>query len=260
MRRNSTQFIVVLCTFLIGIVAVFLYSIISTHRAESMKDQFINDNPSQANATSSTKPQTICDGTDPYETILKVASLKYPQVKSLRSIDFANFIYPEAVIDEKDSRDPGARFKLRDGKVGDWRVGYALEEVTYGDVTGDGLEEAMANIHEMSDGSGAWSRAYVFTLEDHRPKVLWAFKSGDRANGGLVRLYADKSELVIELFGMGTCIGGNMSDKDFNGLALPKWITRTYYQWSGSSFMPVGEMEIMANPVAKTNCPTCYTK
>ncbi len=192
------------------------------------------------------------------EHVLKLASVVYKPVKSLRSIDFANFTYPYA--EGVDSYESEGGFKLRNGVYGDRQLGWALEEVSFGDVTGDGTDEAIITLHELNDGSGSWSRGYIFTLEDRRPKVIWAFHSGDRADGGLVRAYGRDGKLVIELFGKGTSIEGTMSDGDFNGLANPKWITRARYEWRSDSFERRGELEIMPNPAAEADCPTCYPR
>jgi hypothetical protein len=195
----------------------------------------------------------------PSYNVLKVAPVDYEPVGSLRSIDFGNFTYPGASY-TGGNYEPEASYKLRRGSYGDWRYGWTLEEVSFGDVTGDGREEAMVNLDEESDGSGAQSRAYIFTLEKHRPKVIWAFLSGDRADGGLVRLYGKNGRLVVELFGRGTSIGGNLSDGDPDGLAKPKWITSTQYEWKGNAFERYGELEVFPNPAAQAACPTCYPR
>jgi hypothetical protein len=98
---------------------------------------------------------------------------------------------------------------------------------------------------------------YIFTLRNNRPKFLWGFEGGDRAWGGLRRAYVQDGELVIELFGRGTYIGGELLSTEPAGLCCPRSFTRTHYRWRKGRFRQRGKMEILPNPMATTNCPTC---
>ena len=74
-----------------------------------------------------------------------------------------------------------------------------LRKIVYGDVTGDGSEEAIVTFDVNTDGNAGVDQVYIYTLKNHGPRFLWGFEGGDRAEGGLRQAYADHSELVIEL-------------------------------------------------------------
>ena len=64
--------------------------------------------------------------------------------------------------------------------------------LNYGDVTGDGIEEAMMMLGIETRGSAIPEVVYIFGLEHDRPKLVWSFETGDRADGGLRQVYAEQ--------------------------------------------------------------------
>lgn len=107
----------------------------------------------------------------------------------IRSIDFRNFTYP-FTEDLIDPTKPKRTFMLREGKRPETRnkqglvdeMGIYLDDVFYGDVTSDNQEDAIVIMSILTGGSAAPNIVYVYTLEDNRPKQLWSFSTGDRAN------------------------------------------------------------------------------
>ena len=85
---------------------------------------------------------------------------------SIRSIDFPNFTYPGSTYGEYETPYPEESFTLRNGKYGDWRSGMMLSKTLYGDVTGDGKEEAILVFVQQTDGNAAYNSVYVYTLEN----------------------------------------------------------------------------------------------
>ena len=102
----------------------------------------------------------------------------------IRKIDFNEISYPD--YPEYDS------MKYVKTKRGEAGPAY----VAYGDVTGDGMEEAMLVLALESRGSAIPYIIYIYTLDKGRPKYLWNFETGDRADGGIRSVYADMGELV----------------------------------------------------------------
>lgn len=190
-------------------------------------------------------------------TLMLSAAAFAHKADSIRSIDFSNFTYPGSRALFPTPEYETTKFTLRQGKSGDWRWGMTLWKVVYGDVTGDGIEEAIVILSVNTDGSAAVNHVYIYTLNKQRPKFLWGFESGDRAWGGLRKVYAKDGGLVIELWGKGTRLGGDLVGSEFTGLCCPKSFTRSYYQWQDGSFRQKGEAEILSNPMAGTNCYTC---
>jgi hypothetical protein len=180
-----------------------------------------------------------------------LCSATYPQSNAaIRKVDFANFTYPI---------DPGLKgrharkqtFTLTNGNFSGANnaVGMRFSRVSYGDVTGDGNDDAIVELGVDTDGGTAIIKAvYIFTWRNNRARYLWSFVSGDRADGGLRNVYADKGQLVIELFGKGTRIGGKIFGTESGGVCCPSSVTRTRYIWDSGRFLRRGASEIFLNP------------
>jgi hypothetical protein len=171
----------------------------------------------------------------------------------IRKIDFRNFTYP--IPDER-----RGKIRLRNGeqpptqfsKYGiPYDVGYTLGDIDYGDVTGDGVEEAIIDLGWLSSGTAITSYIYIYTLNHGRPQLLWSFTTGDRADGGLQKVYADNGELVVELEGRNKIIGTDLyaSDGHEGGDCCPDSFTRTRYEWRNGRFRQKGKAEVL--PLAR---------
>ena len=179
-----------------------------------------NKNTSPANAVSSQNSQ------------VESKSASSPP-SPIRYIDFDNLSYP----DYPDySSDRSSRIAL---KAGEGHPTY----INYGDMTGDGVEDAMVVLGIETRGSAIPHIVYIYTLENNRPKLLWHFETGDRVDGGLRRIYAENGELVVELFGRGKIIGRNLyADECTRGESPYSYIvTRSCYQWRGNNFQLKGK-------------------
>jgi hypothetical protein len=159
----------------------------------------------------------------------------------IRSIDFENFTYPEI----------GARgkFTLKDGREPTDDDPRSLVGVTYGDVTGDGSEEALVVHAQSVRGSAIPYFVYVYAMSRDRPKLLWSFYAGERGDGGLRRVYAEGGELVTELYGRDRVVNGGTSTQEDNiGVCCPKFFTRSRYEWRGGRFRLKGKEPALPNP------------
>jgi hypothetical protein len=194
------------------------------------------------------------------QTVVLAAALLFSQVaypqrraSSIRSVDFANFTFPRTT----GLKVSGGRktFTLKDGRFPEStnEVGMSLADVTYGDVTGDGVEEAMVNLGIHTGGSAMPNCLYIYTLDGKRPRLLWAFETGDRADGGLRRIYAEDGQLVIELYGRGTRIGGRLYGTEDVSACCARSVTRTPYRWRGGKFRRAGKSEVFANPAGHSS-------
>ena len=160
---------------------------------------------------------------------------------SIHSVDFANFTYPWT--DGLSVRGGTETFSLRDGKRPEIRdasghvdeIGVYLEQVSYGDVTGDGIEDAIIFMSILTGASAMPGQVYIYTLRGNHPKLLWHFSTGDRAEDGYRKVYADQGNLVVEL---------NGPKRRGEGLCCPVRFTRTRYQWRGGRFRQKGRKEI----------------
>lgn len=165
-------------------------------------------------------------------------------ISPIRKVDFDNILYPNF----PDYSDPDGRKKkyvtLKPGEGGP-------NFVNYGDITGDGIEEAMVALGIDNRGSAIPDYVYIFTIESGKPKLIWDFETGDRADGGLRNVYAENGQLVIELFGKDRVIGGQLYRGE-EGLCCPSSFTRTRYRWTGKRFEQLSK-EVLKNPKGDAN-------
>jgi hypothetical protein len=165
--------------------------------------------------------------------------------RSIRDIDFKNFSYPKLPTG-KCSR--MSRVRVRDGKYGSiknfsphvvprggcWQVDVA--PVIYGDVTGDGHEDAIVILYAEMGGTESSNDVFIYTLRRDKPALIWKFATGDRAEGGLLKIYAQNGKLVVELAGKNKFIGANFYGGDCTGACQPPFLTRSMYEWTRGAF------------------------
>ncbi len=107
-------------------------------------------------------------------------------VSPIRKVDFENFTYPDAGDYQE--------FKLKNGAKSYKHLeedGIYLGKIEYTDVTGDRKEDAILLMGIQTGGSAIPTLIYIYTLKNEKPKLLWAFMTGDRADGGLKDIYAE---------------------------------------------------------------------
>ena len=124
-------------------------------------------------------------------------------------------------------------------------------DINYGDVTKDGVEDAMGARGLESHGSAITAMVYVYGVQNHRAKVLWQFESGDRAYGGLKAIYAHCGDLIVELNGKNATPEDPYAseapwivDKGDGGACCPSYFTRTRYEWRKGRFRRKGKPEV----------------
>ena len=164
-------------------------------------------------------------------------------VQPIRLVDFNNVPFPH--YPEYTDRATKKYVTLKPGDGGPAKL-------NYGDVTGDGVEEAMMMLGIENRGSAIPEIVYIFGLENGKLKVLWSFETGDRADGGFRNAYADRGELVVELFGKERIIGSNLYRGE-EGLCCPSSFTRARYEWNGTKFRLKGMPEVLPNPNGGAN-------
>jgi len=185
------------------------------------------------------------------------SALQSPPKKSIRAVDFSNFSYPETeVLHTPHSRKRS--FNLKDGALPETRdkqgsvdgIGIYLSNVSYGDVTGDPQEEAIVTMSIVTGGSALPNIVYIYTLKGSKPRLLWAFDTGDRADGGLRRVKAENGYLLVELYGAGRILGKDLyaQDKTNRGACCPTFFTRARYKWTGNGFRLASKLKVLPNP------------
>jgi hypothetical protein len=137
------------------------------------------------------------------------------------------------------------------------RIGASYVTTRYFDATGDGLDEAFVILKIETTGSAIPQIVYVFTLKEDKPELIWYFRTGDRADGGLKDLRPDHGDLVVELYGQDRFLLGETETGKVTGdeeqICCPTFFTRTRYKWNGNVFRMHGKRLTfsVADPAAR---------
>jgi hypothetical protein len=136
------------------------------------------------------------------------------------------------------------------------RIGGSYVTTRFFDVTGDGEDEAFVIIKLETTGSAVPQIVYVYTWKQDKPELIWYFRTGDRADGGLKDVRPDNGLLLVELYGQDRfLLGGIETSKitdDYEQLCCPTFFTRSFYKWNGRNFLLQGKRLTFssANPEA----------
>jgi hypothetical protein len=180
----------------------------------------------------------------------------------LGSIDFKNYSYP---LPHGWQNPDGSDLTLTNGKLdpvsadtdlgmdpdeaaeakSQRRIGGAYVSKRFFDVTNDGEDEAFVIIKIETTGSAVPQIVYVYTWKQDKPELIWYFRTGDRADGGLKDIRAENGELVLELYGQDRFLLGEAETSkitdDYEQICCPTYFTRTFYKWNGKNFQMQGK-------------------
>jgi hypothetical protein len=131
-----------------------------------------------------------------------------------------------------------------DAKLGR-RIGMSYVTTKFLDATGDGQDEAFVILKVETGGSAIPQIVHVFTWKDGQPELLWPFRTGDRADGGLKDIRVENGLMVIELYGQDRFLLGQTETGKITGdeeqLCCPTYWTRSFYKWNGKNFPMQGK-------------------
>ena len=229
---------------------------------------------------SSTPPVQNRSGTQQYESSpttqpTPVASPAHPNLQSqilddrfrssespLAKVDFKNYSYP---LPHGWQNPDGSDLTLTNGKLdpvsadtdlgmdpdeaaeakSQRRIGGTYVATRFFDVTGDSEDEAFVIIKIETTGSAVPQIVYVYTWKQDKPELIWYFRTGDRADGGLKDLRPENGELVLELYGQDRFLLGEAETSkitdDYEQICCPTFFTRSLYKWNGKNFQMQGK-------------------
>ena len=192
----------------------------------------------------------------------------------LASIDFKNYSYP---LPHGWQNPDGSDLTLTNGKLdpvsadtdlgmdpdeaaeakSQRRIGGSYVTTRFFDVTGDGDDEAFVIIKIETTGSAIPQIVYVYTWKQDKPELIWYFRTGDRADGGLKDIRPENGDLVLELYGQDRFLLGEAETSkitdDYEQICCPTFFTRSLYKWNGKSFQMQGKR--LTFSVADPNAP-----
>jgi hypothetical protein len=125
------------------------------------------------------------------------------------------------------------------------RIGMSYVTTKYLDANNDAADDAVVVLKVETGGAAVPQLVYVFEWKDGKPVLLWNFRTGDRADGGLKDIRVENGEVVIELYGQDRFLLGQSETSKITGdeeqLCCPTYFTRTRYKWNGRVFLMQGK-------------------
>lgn len=124
----------------------------------------------------------------------------------IHKTDFRSYTYRPSCADFESSEAnvpvtvAGGRFE---GKPGTDLEGtyFEIQEVVYGDLNGDGQDEAVVRTICNTGGTGQFDEGFVFGMKDGKPALLGRIPGGDRASGGVRCVRFEGGALTVERVG-----------------------------------------------------------
>lgn len=171
--------------------------------------------------------------------------------------DFKNFTYPlphgwQGTMREITLENGKAPLSMEED---DRKIGASYVRKKYGDVTGDAQDEAFVIIKIETGGAALPQIVYIFEWKNEKPELIWYFRTGDRADGGLRDLRAENGELIVELYGQDRYIFGEVETLKIVGdeeqLCCPTYFTRNRYKLINGRFVLQGKRQTFS--VAEPN-------
>lgn len=169
--------------------------------------------------------------------------------KSVRDVDFKNFTYPwedatgsstwEWVGLPQQGRvtlvngihrfiDPHA-----DRVVREHSPYVKFHFAVYGDLDGDGIDEAAVALNYSTGGTANWDYLYIYKLEHGRLTLLDRLESGSRAYGGLIRGFVQNKVLTLDF----------ADPEKRTGDCCSNGYIRVHYRWATDRFLEEGPTE-----------------
>ena len=139
-----------------------------------------------------------------FHLVLVLVLLSYAAVigqTDIRKVDFKNFTFkaycageaPEIVTVKNGEF---SKETPMDGFID--RFYFNVNSVSYGDLTGDGRDEAVVLTVCNTGGTGNFSEGFIYSVEAEKPKLVNRIAGGDRAYGGLRSASIANGLLTIE--------------------------------------------------------------
>ncbi|MGI8669543.1 MAG: hypothetical protein ACR2J3_06780 [Aridibacter sp.] len=169
-------------------------------------------------------------------------AVNYAQ-SGIKKVDFNNFTYEPLCGGDIDG-EPYGKITVKNGKIENIKEVDGVNEVIddnlpnyfsvgnflYGDLNGDGKEEAVVSSDCNTGGTGQFSEGYIFTIKNGKPVLLTRIEGGDRGFGGLVDIKIVKGLLVVE-----------QNDPEGGANCCAVYTLMTKYKLNGNKLVPIGK-------------------
>jgi hypothetical protein len=149
-----------------------------------------------------------------------------PLDTSIRSVDFLNHTYHSSLGDGdgEDVTVKGGDLERGNDEDGNSMGFFHVGAPIYGDVDGDGIEDAIVVTVDNGGGTGMFDAAHVYTMRKGEVVELATIPGGDRGDGGIQS---------IEVARGGVKVTRNLS-VDGDGACCPSKLQIESWRWDGS--------------------------
>jgi hypothetical protein len=151
----------------------------------------------------------------------------------LHAVDFKNFTYmPYCAAEETEKvtvkNGEFSRETPMEGYID--RFYFTVSGVSFGDLNGDGKDEAIVLTSCNTGGTGNFSEGFIYTTKAGKPFLAARIPGGDRAYGGLRAARVENGLLVVESNDVG----------EMGGACCPEYRVTTRYKLAGGKIVQQG--------------------
>ena len=107
------------------------------------------------------------------------------------------------------------------------RGSFSVSPPIFGDVDGDGAEEAVLVSHFHGGGTGRFSGIDVYAIRDGKDVVLGGIPGGDRGDGGISDVRLEGQVIVVD----------RMMAMEGDGACCPSKLQHERWTWDGKAFV-----------------------
>lgn len=159
-------------------------------------------------------------------------------VTAIRSVDFQNRAY-ESEMGPVTVKDGEAEFEI-DPEMPEMHGWFNVSVPVYGDVDGDGAEDAIVITAFNGGGTGTFTTGEVYAMREGAGAVkIGEIPGGDRGDGGLDDIRIEGGKILVDR---------NLSTED-DGACCPSKLQKEVWHWDGSAFVEdEAARQIVDNP------------
>jgi hypothetical protein len=160
-------------------------------------------------------------------------------VTSIRSVDFLNRTYESGDAGPVTVKDGEAELEV-DPEMPEIHGWFNVGAPVYGDVDGDGAEDAIVITAFNGGGTGTFTSGEVYAMREAQGAVkIGEIPGGDRGDGGLDDIRIEGGKILVDR---------NLSAED-DGACCPSKLQKEVWHWDGSGFVEdEAARQIVDNP------------
>lgn len=167
-------------------------------------------------------------------TILFFSASVFAQT-DIKKVDFKNFTYqPDFCGGENNRKITVVNGEFSEEKEVDGytdRMYFSVYGITFGDLDGDNKDEAVILSVCNTGGTGNFTEAYIYKMQNGKPVRVMLLGGGDRAEGGLREARIENGLLIVESNAPG----------EMGGACCPQEIVTNTYRFQDRKLKEVGK-------------------